>query len=89
MPERNPVSVAKGVQHLLPIALLLVAFLELSAVIPASFDKLDVGGAAAILGPSSFLALSLAVVWAAFLPPSRPALYVKAITAAGAIEVGS
>lgn len=75
---------ASGVQHLLPVVLLVAAILELIAVATVQVDALDVGGAASVLGPSAFLPLSLAVVWAAFLTPSRPALVVKAITAGGA-----
>ncbi|RMB62276.1 hypothetical protein [Tessaracoccus antarcticus] len=77
--------IARTLQHLLPIILLAVGFLELAALIPVAFDTLDVGGTAAMLGPSSFLPLSLAVVWAALLPPSGFALAVKAATAAGAV----
>lgn len=84
MTDANPVRLARGVQHLLPVVLLAVAFLELSALIPVPFDTLDVGGVAALLGPASFLPLSLAVVWAAFLPPTRTGLLVKIVTAVGA-----
>ncbi|MDO5735265.1 MAG: hypothetical protein Q4P15_02195 [Propionibacteriaceae bacterium] len=84
MTNGKSVRLARGVQHLLPVVLLLVAFLELSALIPVSFDTLDVGGVAALLGPASFVPVSLAVVWSAFLPPTRTGQLVKVVTAAGA-----
>ena len=55
---------ARTVQHLLPIILLALGFLELGALIPVAFDTLDVGGTAAMLGPSAFLPVALGVVWA-------------------------
>ncbi|MEO7588027.1 MAG: hypothetical protein ABIS84_08365 [Arachnia sp.] len=75
---------ARTVQHLLPIILLALGFVELSAIIPVAFDPLDVGGTAAMLGPSAFLPVSLGVVWAALLPPTGFALAIKAVTAVGA-----
>ena len=75
---------ARTVQHLLPIILLALGCVELSALIPVAFDTLDVGGTAATLGPSAFLPVSLAVVWAALLPPTGFALAIKSVTAVGA-----
>ncbi len=85
--DPNPVRFAKGVQHMLPIALMLVALLELMALLPVPLDSLALGGVAAMLGPGSFLAMVIAVLWAAFLPPSRSALLVKAATAVGSVAV--
>lgn len=68
---------------MLPVVLLLAAILELAAVVPAPMAGSGTGDAA-LLGPGAFVPVSLAVVWAALLAPSRPAGYVKALTAAGA-----
>ena len=77
--------VARTMQHLLPLLFLVVGYLELAALMPVPFDTLQLAGTASLLGPASFLPVTLAVVWAALLPGSRFSLAVKVVTSLGAV----
>ncbi len=83
----NDVQTVRVAYYILPIAALLVAFLELAALMPVPLDSLDASGIAFLLGPVSYLSVVLAVAWVVFLPALSSALTTKLLTLLGVVAV--